>query len=678
MTPAPAPPTPPGWNTGSTPGNGTENRFPVQALLFFVGLSLVLLMILRVRIAPPDLAFYYSFARSLAYDLDFSFANEYARFPFAFHELYLTSQGFPANDWPMGTGVVWMPFLWLSRLAATVFPFLVPDQTPDGHTWFDQWVVTLGSTLLFGGGTLWLSALYARRAGLSRRAVLWATGLMAAGSSFSYHLFVNSADSHPPSAFFIVLFLLLWQTIRLNPSPRLLFLAGCAIGLAGLVRPHNFLFLLTPVVDRWIFRKATENATIPRGPSPSGYFILAAGACLAFFPQLLVWKTLYGSWLAIPRSEDVFWTHPELYNMLFSDFHGMISWSPLFGIGLLGLGLSRRWLPILVPVLLQIYIYSCNLAWWSGGSFGNRRMVGCTPLFILGLAALFERIPKTWLKAVASLAAGWTLALWLAEVGGTIQLDHYQPWTEILRAVPQGLLPGLAGLVRFPEWGAHTPARLGGWMLVTGLLAAVLWLSPRFIQKTRIAGTAGLLGLLIGLNGIGVVAALRTPGAVQSADLSSYRTWDRFTWIVYYERGYYLLRQGRYEAALKDMTAAALIEPRFPEPWMYASYICSLEFGWKTHSYHLGRMAIRYGKHTREFLAFFDQLLTDLLVLQPAWRPMVYTQRGVVRGLGGNFDQAQHDFNDALAIDPGYTVAVKNLAILEARRQGDNPPFHWE
>ncbi|MFB3786348.1 MAG: hypothetical protein ACE15F_08260 [bacterium] len=673
----PTPTAPSAMNNDSPPPHRTGKCFPPPGILFGLGLSLLLLLVTRVRIAPPDLAFYYAFARSLVYGPDFSFADEYARFPFAFHELYLTSQGLPANDWPMGTGVLWIPFLLLGRLAALVFPFLAPQPAPGGFSWFDQWIVTFGSTLLYGGGTLWLSALYARRAGLSRPAVLWATGLMAVGSSFSYHLFVNSADSHPPSAFFIVLFLLSWQSLRSHPSPGRLFQAGCALGLAGLVRPHNFLYLLTPLIDRLLSRREPENAPASRPVSLPGWLALAAGAFLAFFPQLLVWKTLYGSWLALPRSEEVLWIRPELYNTLFSDFHGMISWSPLFGIGLLGLFLSRRWLSLLPPVLLQLYIYSCNLAWWSGGSFGNRRMIGCVPLFILGLAALFDAIPKAWLKLVATLAAAWTLSLWLAEVGGTIQLDHYQPWPEILRAVPAGFPPGLQHFFTLPEWGAKTPARLLGGFLVTGLLAAAWAWGPRLRQAPR-SWTPWLLALLIGLDGFCSAAALRTPQAVQSADLSAYRTWDRFTWIVYYEKGYYLLRQERYAEALTDMLAAALTEPRFPEPWMYASYICEIEYKWKTQSYHLGRMAVRYGKDTPEFLSFFDKLLTELLVLHPEWRAMVYTQRGVVRGLGGSFGPARDDFNAALAIEAGYPPAVKNLAVLEARRRGERTPFYWE
>ncbi len=661
-----------------SPSPRTTGNFSSPRLFFSgLGLSLLLLLIARVRIAPPDLAFYYAFARSLVYGPDFSFADEYARFPFAFHELYRTSLGYPANDWPMGTGVLWIPFLLLSRLAAALFPFLAPPSGPDGFSWFDQWVVTLGSTLLYGGGTLVLSVLYARRAGLSRPAVLWAAGLMAVGSSFSYHLFVNSADSHPPSAFFIVLFLLSWQSFRSHPTPGRMFQAGCALGLAGLVRPHNFLFLLTPLLDHLVSRREPENASAPRPLSLPGWLALAGGAFLAFFPQLLVWKTLYGSWLAVPRSGDVLWTRPELYNTLFSDFHGMISWSPLFGIGLLGLFLSRRWIPLLLPVLLQLYIYACNLAWWSGGSFGNRRMIGCVPLFILGLAAVFDAVPKAWLKIVASWAAAWTLALWLAEVGGTIQLDHYQNWSEILQAVPAGFLPGLKNLFTRPEWGAKAPARLAGWLLVTGLLAAAWIWGPRLLKIPR-SWTPWLLAGLIGFCGLCSVAALRTPGAVRSADLSSYRTWDRFTWVVYYEKGYYLLRKERYAEALADMLAAALTEPRFPEPWMYAAYICKIEFDWKTLSYHLGRMAVRHGKDTREFLSFFDKLLTELLVLHPEWRARVYTQRGVVRGLEGDFDLARDDFNDALAIEAGYSPAVKNLAVLEARRRGEKTPFFWE
>ncbi|MGC9327925.1 MAG: hypothetical protein ACP5I1_09850, partial [Candidatus Hinthialibacter sp.] len=557
-------------NNRTTPPNASfdnstaARRYSLRSkarLLIAAFFSLFLLVSLQVRIAPPDLAFYYSFAHSLLYDADFCFADQYAHFPFAYHETYLSPQDLPANDWPMGAGIAWLPFLGLSRLVQWIGSAAASIPPPNGLRYFDQWVVTLGATLLYSLGALWLTHRYGRREKLSPKALVWALGLTAAGSSYSYHLFVNSADSHPPSAFFIILFLLLRQNHQSKPRLHSAFAAGLIIGLAGLVRPHNLIFLLTPLLD-WMIG---ESAKPSFRSFTAHYAAMLFAALLAFFPQLLVWKTLYGGWLAVPRTEDVLWTQPELYNTLFSDFHGMLSWSPLFGLGFIGLFLKKRWLPLAIPLLLLLYVYSCNIAWWCGGSFGNRRMVSYTPLFILGLAALLEKIPKLWLKIFAVICALWTFSLLLAEVGGSIQLDHFQPWGEILHGIQTGWFSGLTQFATGAQWENQAAARILGYFIVIAFLTTGLILGRclKNIRPRRL--TSIFLALVLLFNVFCIAASLRTLPAAEKADLSGYIDHDRFTWVVYFEKGFYLLGKRDFTGGVENMMAAAVAEPRHPE-----------------------------------------------------------------------------------------------------------------
>lgn len=655
----------------------TDDNSRIQRILSFLpllGLALFLFLTLTIRIAPPDLAFYYSFAHSLVYDADFCFANEFARFPFSYHELYLTTLGLPANDWPMGTGVCWIPFLILSlliRYAAALFGIVTDFY---GFGWFDQWVVTYGSTLLYSGGTLWLTWRYCLGEGLSRTSALWSLILMAIGSSYSYHLFINSADSHPPSAFFIVLFLLAWQKNRKTFSWTGLLFTGCSIGMAGLIRPHNLIFLLTPVLDWFLNSEIRKSKTA----FITQILLIIAGAFITFFPQILVWKTLYGSWLMVPRSSDVLWTQPELYNTLFSDFHGMISWSPLFGLGLIGLFTKRKWLPSAIPVLILIYIYSCNLAWWCGGSFGNRRMVSCAPLFILGIASLFDTIPKLWLKIVAIVFGLWTLLLLLSEVGGMIQLDHYQSWVEILAMIQKGWLIGLIRLLIGAEWGSHLPSRIIGFLSVLSFLSVGI-LCARAIQNNRITYTLPItLTLILFFNLYCIAASLRTPLAAKNADLTKYIPRDRFTWIVYYEKGFYLLGKREYFDAVETMMAAVISEPRHPEPWMYLGYVSADIFGWNNLAYHFSHQALIKGKSSEDFFRFFERILTDRIASGVKSPEALYNQRGIIRGALRNFHEAEEDFRKALSINSNFEAASKNLIVLEHRNRGAKESFFWE
>ncbi len=642
-------------------------------LSFFLFFSLFLLLFGRVRIAPPDLAFYYSYAHSLTYDLDFCFANQYAQFPFAFHETYLTAEGYPANDWPMGTGICWIPFLVLARFVEWIALFFGAGGEAAGLTWLSKWIVTFGAAMVYSGGTIWLSYRLCRIERISHSSAIWAAALIGLGSSFTYHVYVNAADSHPPSAFFIALFLFLRHQYQEEGRVWHGFLCGCAIGMAALVRPHNLLFILIPIIEEALSSK-TSCCLKKRIADWAGLFL---GVGLTFSPQTLVWKLLYGSWFALPRSGDVLWTQPEIYNTLFSDYHGMISWSPLFGIGLLGLFLSKRGAVFAIPALLQLYIYSCNLAWWSGGSFGNRRMIGCTPLFIIGLAFLFDAIPKIWLKCIAVLAALWTVSLLIAEVGGTIQLNHYQTWSEIIKAIHTGFLPGVINHFTSPEWGEHCLERLFGAGAVMTVLGLIYWIGRRW-KPALIPSISGLvLTVALLLNLICAVAVVRSQEALRQSDVSTYRSYDRFTWVVYYEKGFYLLKNHEPDRALDALLAAVVIEGRHPQPWKYIAgkYY---EFEWNRLGYYYAFEAMINGHRAPEFIVLFDHLLTDMILTNDPFTHIYFNERGVLRAIGGNWDAAEDDFKMSVAVNPDYKLPSANLEILKEWRSGAKRPFKFE
>ncbi|MBI1389292.1 MAG: hypothetical protein GC154_12675 [bacterium] len=647
---------------------------PLAPRWFWLGAALFLLIVGAVRIAPPDLAFYYSFGHSLVYDCDFYFGDEFSAFPFAPHELYRTPGGPPANDWPMGAGVIWTPLI---ALAAIIRPLSAacgaPVQT-GGFSWLDYWTVTYGASLIYGFGGIWLSYYVVRNEGYSTRTSLWAAALIAAGSSVTYHLYVNSADSHPPSAFFIALYLLAWQRYRTAPSAAVAWMGGLALGLAALVRPHNALFALTPLLDGLLNqRRRNESGEIVFPFNIRHLALTGAGAAIAFAPQLMVWKTLYGSWLAIPRSGDVRWLHPHLYDMLFSDFHGMISWSPLFGLAILGLFVQRRHWPYLVPLLLTIYVYACNIAWWAGGSFGNRRMVSCAPIFILGLAALFDVMPKIWLKGLAIGCAVWTWLLLNAEMGGAIQLDHYQNWEEILHAIPQGFTAGLVNHLTRGEWDQHAVERIIAAMAVLALTGGLAWAAARWGALKRFAWIT--CGAAVLLAGVSAVAAWRTPGAINPREMENYIPRDRFTWVVYFERGYYTISEHEYTLALESMVAATVTEPRHPQAWLYAGIVCDVE-GQHRLAYFYYREAFIRGSRSDLLFDFYLDSVNHMLRREPNAARL--NERGVILTLRGDFDLARADFELALKTSPDFIPAEENLKSLEARRMGQHSPLAWE
>ena len=644
-------------------------KFPPIARLV-LGFSLFLLVFGRVRIAPPDLAFYYSYTLSLVEDADYCFTDEYAHFPFAMHETYRSRLGVPANDWPMGTGIGWIPFLLFTRGLACLAAWSGHPLATDTAWWMDEWGITYGSTLCFGCGTLWLSYRLCRLEGVQKKYAAGATALMAAGSTLTYHLYVNSADSHLPSAFFIALFLYGWRTRPQPLFPRHGFLLGAILGMAALIRPHNAVFVLLPILDWIFFSRRIERISWRYSLA----FLL--GGALFFFPQLTAWKALYGSWFAVPRMEDVLWLHPHLFEMLFSDFHGMISWSPLFGLGLLGLILRPRHRVWLIPVAIQLYVYACNLAWWSGGSFGNRRMVGCVPLLILGLAVLLEEVKKAWLWGVAGLGAVWTALMLIAEVGGAVQLDHYQPWRELLAAIPAGFVPGIIRHFTRPSW-SHALARIAVAAACSTLLAGGLWIFYRRRERWMrwIPHGVGCAGVFLGA--LCLAAALRTPTHGESAESVSLPGYDRFTWVVYYEGGFYHLKKERDAEAIDELLAATILEGRHPQPWMYLAYMFR-DAGSSLLAYQYAREALMTGMRQPYFYQFFDAIISERIVLGTPPLHILYNERGILRASMGQYDLAELDFQQSQAAQPSYSLAAYNLENLESWKAGMQKQWQWE
>jgi hypothetical protein len=637
--------------------------------IYIIGFSLFFLLVGQVKIVPPDLAFYYSFTRSIAYDLDFCFANDYESFEFGIHETYLTEEGYPANDWPMGTGIVWLPFLLIAKLVlliSSVFGYSAP---PDGFSWFELWFVTFGSTILFGAGSLWISYRLCQIEKIDQHSSYWSIALIMIGSSFSYHLFVNSADSHAPSAFFIALFVLTWLKSKHEKSICYALISGISIGIAGLIRPHNVIFLLTPIIDYFLNKKTMRFRFFASHCS-----VIVISAFVTFFPQMLVWKELYGSWITLPRSSDVLWTQPQIYNTLFSDFHGLISWSPLFGFGLIGLFMQKKWLPYAIPLLIQLYIYSCNIAWWCGGSFGNRRMLGCTPFFILGLAYLFSYVSKSWLKCIAVICALWTFSILTAEVYGSIQLDHYQPWSEMLSAIKTGALPGIITLFSQVNWAEHGLQRVLVFLILFIVFIATYIFGRTFFQNKPERIAIGSLTLIVCILIACFASAIRSQEALEQADVNEYQKIDRFSWVVYFEYGYYCVKKGQFDDAMQNFLAACILEPRHPETWMYNAMITD-RIGWEPLPYPLYREAFLHGKKSPEFLAAFETYLTRLIQKTPS--ADYYNQRGIIRLISKKFQWAKYDLEKALSLEPSHKNATYNLSIIDTHINGTPSPAHW-
>ena len=85
----------------------------------------------------------------------------------------------------------------------------------------------------------------------------------------------------------------------------------------------------------------------------------------------------------------------------------------------------------LVMVLTQIYVGGALDTWAGAGSFGQRRLVGLTVFFVLGLTMFFVAIRNRWTTygayAFVALAVWWNLGLTAQFGAGLMNRQRLEP-----------------------------------------------------------------------------------------------------------------------------------------------------------------------------------------------------------------------------------------------------------
>jgi hypothetical protein len=392
---------------------------------------LVTLPAVTTRLYASDEVQYYAWLRSVAFDRDADFENEYQHFyettvrTSGFHETFLedkwTDAGRRINFAPIGSAVAWAPFYAVGHLIA-----LASGAPADGYSRPYVIAVTYGSAL-YGVAAVLLAAAIARRV-VGRG--LGASLLVAAGTPLVFYVYVAPPFAHATSAFGVSLFLWLWLRARENWTVRNALWLGLAGGFMAMVREQDAAFAIGPAIDfvRWAWRSGGVAAV---GPARSLAIAITGvvSFLVAWMPQLVAYLSLNGR--PGPSSyatRKMTWTSPHALDVLVSPEHGLLAWTPLAVLALAGLVLlalgrvarERRdaaWIGALALVMfaLQIYLSGAVDSWTVAGAFGQRRFVATSCLLTLGLAALMSaartRSARVLLAVAVVLCVWWNLGL---------------------------------------------------------------------------------------------------------------------------------------------------------------------------------------------------------------------------------------------------------------------------
>lgn len=386
---------------------------------------------------------YYSYLRSLVFDGDLDFRNEYRHLDFAVHGT--TSTGLVRNPWSVGPAVLWAPFFLTAHVLSLIGRTVGVQASVDGYGYAYQSAVCIATILYVTAGSF-LTYRLCRRYFSPYSSLIAVLGVYLA-SSLIHYTAASPAMPHGVSFFAVSLFLFLWHPPRPR-SHREWIVLGLAAGLMTLVRWQNVLYLSMLAIEgiqAITAAGAGRRATILQEYVKGGVVVALVGAAV-FLPQMLAWNTLYGTPMTMPQGGGFFdWLHPQFLAYLFSTTPGLFTRHPVMLLATLGfIPLWRRdrklTVALLVPVLMQWYLNSAIAEGFAHYeyAFGARRFISATPLLALGMAALaksvterFRRGSLIMLTAVVALV-GWNLLAELQYSLGFISYGEPLTWNQLV------------------------------------------------------------------------------------------------------------------------------------------------------------------------------------------------------------------------------------------------------
>jgi hypothetical protein len=467
--------------------NNTSRGITGRELIVLVVAFAITLPAVTPRIYASDEIQYFSYLRSLWFDRDVSFENEYQYYfdrnigrGEGFHATFLeqyTEAGRRPSFATIGSAILWTPFYLVGDLVARA-----SGHERDGFSYPYVAAVAYGSAF-YGFAAILLSIAAARRVvgdGLLAGILVWI------GTPLLFYMYVSPPYSHACSAFAVALFVTVWLRVRESWSVGGAIALGLSGALMAMVREQDAILAIGPAVDYmvYLFRmhvlrddsgsisQSSRGPTLARGSLARSRSAAAAGAadtptginhrqsgtatarrtvlvglvgCIAFavglLPQLAAYKALnghYGPSTLVTRKMT--WTSPHALEVLASPAHGFFIWTPLAVLAIVGLiVLARRgeisvrpiaWCALLM-VAVQIYVSGSVESWTVAGAFGQRRFVALTVLLTIGLAALLKALPGNALRPAAgvviALCVWWNVALIAAFGSGLMNRQKLEP-----------------------------------------------------------------------------------------------------------------------------------------------------------------------------------------------------------------------------------------------------------
>jgi hypothetical protein len=398
-----------------------------------------------------DMQQYYATLRTMVFDQDFDYANEY--FELGPHPEHLQVErvaktGLYRNKYGVGWALVALiPYLvvhfmlWVGSLFGGGFAYT-------GYEAPYQIAATLAQVVAGGFGIIFIF-LSLRR--YFPRSHSMAAGLfILLGTPFLFYCIQDFHMVHAAGVFTVSLFLFLAISVAEDERNsgwrvyRRWAIWGVSAALMFVTRYTNVIFIVIAIYPLVHHLRRGNRRRLITGVAVA---FLAGLPILAL--QFTMWRYLYGEWVVNSygaQGEGFNWFRPEFINYLFSSNHGLIFTAPVVLVAFVGLFMGLWKKDAVVPrllfgslalaCLLLLYVNASWHQWYFGWGFGSRSYLEASAGLAFGLAMFLSQLGKKNRRragyAYSVLGSVWTLWLMVLFAKGDLLSNGSTTFEQIL------------------------------------------------------------------------------------------------------------------------------------------------------------------------------------------------------------------------------------------------------
>lgn len=302
------------------------------------------------------------------------------------HAVFKNSNGLYVTPYSLGQSILYWPFLTISSI------FNGDNLEGNYYTYFNGHTLEDGLAILFAAifysflGIVF-TYLFLRQLDFSSKVSFYSTISLFIGLFLISYTFEQPGYSHVYEFFLFAGFLYFFTKFLLGSRSKYIVIASVFASVLVLVRLVDVVLVAIPFL--YILYKYRLQKRI--------FYSLVFPAVA--FALLLIYNYLsYGNALTLGYTaggSSGFALEFNILNLLFSDTRGLLIWSPIVFVSIIGLYFyikkSKTSVVVFgIPIFLLLLIYNFWGNWWGGVSAGQRFFIVLLPLFVVGIAYFYS------------------------------------------------------------------------------------------------------------------------------------------------------------------------------------------------------------------------------------------------------------------------------------------------